>query len=49
MNKERKYLQLILPMDLYNRLKTNMEKHGFTSVSPFIRYVLIKFLDKYHD
>lgn len=29
-----------------DRIKRDMKKHGFSSVSGFIRYIIIKFFDK---
>ena len=29
-----------------DRIKRDMKKHGFTSVSSFIRHIIIKFFDK---
>lgn len=32
-----------------DRIKRDMNKHGFTSVSSFIRFIIIKFFDKNID
>ena len=32
--------------DILKKLKANMKKHGFNSVSGFIRYIIVKFFDK---
>jgi hypothetical protein len=29
-----------------DRIRRDMRKHGFTTVSSFIRYIIIKFFDK---
>ncbi len=43
MKKEKKYMQLQMKLSLYDKLKKEMGEYGFTSVSPFIRFIIYKF------
>lgn len=37
---------LFIEQELYDRLKREMKVHGLTTISSFIRYIIIKFFEK---
>lgn len=41
-------VHLFIDHDWHNRLKKDMKKHGFNTISSFVRYIIIKFFDKNH-
>lgn len=45
-NTEIKRLQFNLPFELYDLVKGNMKKYGFSSVTPFLRYIIFRFFEE---
>lgn len=37
---------LFIEQEWYDRLRRDMKSFGFTTISSFVRYIIIKFFDK---